>query len=444
MNLRVRGGASRIVAFVCAIAVAPSVTRATAAQTPDPDVAQPSDSTRVTEEFRGFLFGKGAWAMHEPREVGEALVIAQAEGRIEIRSRVVLAAVLRLRSESRLQPNTVTELELREAHFGYRSHLWQIALGRQQVVWGKADGLRVLDMVNPLDLREFVLDDYSRNRIPLWIVNGELFKGSNVLQVLVIPDERQNLKPELDGRFALALPLQVPPSLTLPALDRPSMREAGNWQYGAKWESRLGRAGYTANVFRTWTDEPVWFATTGPAAPALQRRIVRQNFLGGSWDVPWGTTVVRGEFTLTPNGYARTLRPDGLISFVEHTQLESVVGIDWIAGRWTVSPQVFHGRTFEASDLVDNRQRTLLTLLIDVSGWQDRVTFKTFGVLGANNGDWWIAPKATYDAGNSLELTVGVDLFRGPAFSPLGQFNRQSRFMLQAQWRFDRRIDHNP
>ena len=48
---------------------------------------------------------------------------------------------------------------LRELYWQYsgESSFWQI--GKQQVVWGEADGLKLLDLVNPQDFREFVLDD---------------------------------------------------------------------------------------------------------------------------------------------------------------------------------------------------------------------------------------------------------------------------------------------
>jgi len=34
------------------------------------------------------------------------------------------------------------------------------AKGWQQIIWDKTDGLRLLDIINPLDMREFILDDF--------------------------------------------------------------------------------------------------------------------------------------------------------------------------------------------------------------------------------------------------------------------------------------------
>ena len=72
----------------------------------------------------------------------------------------------------RLQLGDRTDMELRE--FYLRTRLWgmHLTLGKQQVVWGKADGLKLLDVVNPQNFREFILDNFDDSRIPLWTVNA--------------------------------------------------------------------------------------------------------------------------------------------------------------------------------------------------------------------------------------------------------------------------------
>ena len=60
-----------------------------------------------------------------------------------------------------------SDIELRE--FYLKTLLWgtHLTLGKQQVVWGKADGLKLLDVVNPQNFREFILDNFDDSRIPL-------------------------------------------------------------------------------------------------------------------------------------------------------------------------------------------------------------------------------------------------------------------------------------
>jgi len=114
-------------------------------------------------------------------------------------------------------------------------------LGKQQVVWGRTDGLRVLDLVNPLDLREFILDERVDSRIPLWMANAEFNFGEQSLQLLVIPDIEQNHAAKPGGEFYIAP--ELPPNLPVAGVtstEKPA-QTLQNSQYGARWSGRSGQ-----------------------------------------------------------------------------------------------------------------------------------------------------------------------------------------------------------
>ncbi|CAI07442.1 hypothetical protein, putative cox2 cytochrome oxidase subunit 2 [Aromatoleum aromaticum EbN1] len=55
-----------------------------------------------------------------------------------------------------------------------------VKLGKQQVVWGRTDLFRVLDVVNPIDYsRNNIYDELQDIRIPMWIAQGEWRMGSS-------------------------------------------------------------------------------------------------------------------------------------------------------------------------------------------------------------------------------------------------------------------------
>jgi hypothetical protein len=45
-----------------------------------------------------------------------------------------------------------------------------IRFGKQQVVWGTADGIKLLDIINPTDFREFSQNTMEDSRIPIWML----------------------------------------------------------------------------------------------------------------------------------------------------------------------------------------------------------------------------------------------------------------------------------
>jgi len=65
---------------------------------------------------------------------------------------------------------------------------WDLRLGKQQVVWGTADGMKLLDMINPTDYSEMAQNQMEDSRIPVWMINAE----NGPVQV-VISQPRENI-----------------------------------------------------------------------------------------------------------------------------------------------------------------------------------------------------------------------------------------------------------
>ena len=62
---------------------------------------------------------------------------------------------------------------LREAYVDAEVNDYSIRAGKQQVVWGTADGMKLLDAINPTDYSEMAQNQMEDSRIPVWMVNAE-------------------------------------------------------------------------------------------------------------------------------------------------------------------------------------------------------------------------------------------------------------------------------
>ena len=84
----------------------------------------------------------------------------------------------------------------REFYVDYNIPQMDLRIGKQMIVWGEIDGFRLLDLVNPFDLREFILDDYEDSRIPQWSVDLKWRfledKPDQYLEFIWIPDFEAN------------------------------------------------------------------------------------------------------------------------------------------------------------------------------------------------------------------------------------------------------------
>ena len=80
---------------------------------------------------------------------------------------------------------------LREAYFDTERGDWAFRVGKQQVVWGVADGIKLLDLINPTDYSEFNQNTPEDARIPVWMLNAEkeFDDGSNIQVIISQPRE---------------------------------------------------------------------------------------------------------------------------------------------------------------------------------------------------------------------------------------------------------------
>jgi hypothetical protein len=73
-------------------------------------------------------------------------------------------------------------------------------LGKQQIVWGTADGIKLLDIINPTDFRHFVQDPFEDSRIPVWMAVGEYNPIPSINLQAILAQSRPNVIPGLDVR----------------------------------------------------------------------------------------------------------------------------------------------------------------------------------------------------------------------------------------------------
>ncbi len=82
---------------------------------------------------------------------------------------------------------------LREAYIDTEYDDWTIRAGKQQVVWGTADGMKLLDMMNPTDYTEMAQNQMEDSRIPVWMFSAETVLANDTDLTMVISEPRENI-----------------------------------------------------------------------------------------------------------------------------------------------------------------------------------------------------------------------------------------------------------
>jgi len=82
---------------------------------------------------------------------------------------------------------------LREAYVDAQVGDWSLRTGKQQVVWGTADGMKLLDMINPSDYGEMAQNQMEDSRIPVFMVNAETTNEDGSEFQVIISQPKENV-----------------------------------------------------------------------------------------------------------------------------------------------------------------------------------------------------------------------------------------------------------
>jgi len=120
-------------------------------------------------------------------------ITEHADLRLEVRYdpegdfRAELGGRLNLFSANGAADDLAGEIELFKAYVETADSSYSLRLGNQIVRWGKADEISPLDNINPEDWRDGFVRHRTERKLPLPMLNLELFRGAHTLQMLYAP-----------------------------------------------------------------------------------------------------------------------------------------------------------------------------------------------------------------------------------------------------------------
>ena len=369
---------------------------------------------------------------------------------------------------------------LRECYLDIYTDRLDIRAGKQQVVWGTADGVRILDMVNPLDYREWTLKSYSETRIPLWMINieGELMMDGH-LQLLLVPDYQPNYYAPAGSPFTLrtvdlgaqGVASALSKGVSVQSISEKPARQLEHTKIGLRWQNVIGGWDYTLNYLHTYDfASSVYTAFTLGLPPqlSLERRSEQIDVFGGSFsktltegflmDLLKGWTL-RGEFAYIKGG-AMNYGYDGVIeNTVDVDQYNYCLGFDknfWT--NWLLSYQfiqfivdkkedypefyttatgtatrtentILFGPTRGGLDTVT----TMMTLKLATDFMHERLKPEILLIYGFDN-DWRISPKVSFEINDEWSVAGGLHVFSGDEQGLNGQFDKNDQLFIETTY----------
>ena len=352
-----------------------------------------------------------------------------------------LTAIGRVRSDGygELTPSSRSDIRLRELYLSTEVGDGFITIGKQQIVWGKADGIKVLDVVNPQEFREFILDGFEASRIPLWSVNVEMPLAGLDMQLIWLPDQTYHSFAEHGATFALTSPLLLP---SVPAgvqvnqlpVEKPN-RFLADSDVGMRLSTFWKGWDLSLNYLYHFDDTPVLFRQLGMGAAGavanISPRYQRSHLIGGTFGSAFGNLTLRGEA-----GYSlgKRLSTNSLVDadgVVQTDEFSYVLGFDWFGfSDALISLQLFQTWVPKyETGVIRDRLDSSASLLIRHNFKNDTIVGETLWIHNGNRGDGLIRPKIEYVWSDAITVWLGADLFYGNRKGLYGQFDKQDRIV---------------
>ncbi|HVK94758.1 MAG TPA: DUF1302 family protein [Noviherbaspirillum sp.] len=331
----------------------------------------------------------------------------------------------------------------RELYMVTNVDAWNLSFGLQQVVWGKADNLRVLDQVNPVDFRDFVLPDLNDYRKPVWMLRGNRNIGDWNVELLYLPRFEPTEFARSGSEYAIPLlDPQVLQSVTLLPEKRPS-HSIRNGELGMQLSRSYEGLDLSLFLFHTRDDNPVFrqslqFDAQGNPFPALQAEYRRQFMSGASVARSFSNgMVLRAEAAYVPN-FTYMVNAGSSDGLTESPTLTALLGLDYTWRDWLLSAQASDRYISRwNSNYLVQKHTPVYTLSATGSSLggrlESRIALSTFSQHGDGS---WLQLRTTWKPDDHWAYTVGTDFFSGRRLGLFGQFRDKDRLWLELKYRF--------
>jgi hypothetical protein len=303
-----------------------------------------------------------------------------------------------------------------------------LKVGRQIVVWGRSDTLRVLDVLNPVDEREPGIADLSDMRLPVAMTRVDGYFGRWTATGIAIHETRQNKEPVPGSDF-------FPPIGGAPI---PGVLRPGHGGRDTQW------AGALTGVFPGW-DVSLHYASfysevpylSGPPPGFLNFR-VRNQLFGASASWTSGNWLLKGEvaqrrgirFASVQRHFSRT----DFLAGIEYSRSSSSQAALEIAVRQ------LHGHESALLQFPDftRRRRVETSLRYSVSLWNDRLRSTLLGIVFGEHAQDGTAYRLSfgYDLRDAWTLEGGIIVFEEGELPPLSAFDENDRVYLGVSYSF--------
>lgn len=324
-----------------------------------------------------------------------------------------------------------TGTDLRELFLDVSYDKFDIRLGRQFVVWGVLEGVRIVDEINPIDFREMIMPDLLDYRIPLWMAKLDYYRDEGTYEFLWIPDIRFHKPAPRGSEWEL---LQEVPGTTYPDTYEPR-----NWEYGVRLSTNVWDTDLTFSYFYTWDDFQVVFRRVKlnqvQLTPDFFPTYTRENIFGSTLTKQVGDYIIKGELAYVTGKYFAIVDTDrngdtflDSLGELQRDHIRWGLGLEFTWLGYDVAPSVTQWIIPEYDTaLIQEKFDTNINLFLRKEFPQSSILFEFLLINFTTLHELYLNPEWTFRLTDSFQVAFGFDLFSGKSsqFGVLSNMNGQ-------------------
>jgi hypothetical protein len=312
--------------------------------------------------------------------------------------------------------------DVREFYLDMYFDRLDVRIGRQFVIWGVFEGIRITDEINPLDFRELILPDLLDYRIPQWSLKTDYYGDLGDIQFLWIPDIRFHEPAPRGSEWELLQDIRDEDDVVITRFPRRSFR---NSDFGLRFSTNMMGGDVSLSYLYTWDSFPVVFRSAqidSVLDPDFFPTYSRINVYGATLVRPAGRGVIKTEIAYVPDKYfglrADTDRNlDGFLDDQGAVQKRHVrwgLGYDFSLWGIDFSPAISQWVIMDYDDqMIQDRYDTSLTLFARKPVPQYNAVFQLLAIGLVSLEELYLKPKAIFNLTSQFQIATGADLFFG-------------------------------
>ena len=338
--------------------------------------------------------------------------------------------------------------KLREIYADMYFKNFDLRIGKQQIVWGKADGVFITDIVSPLNLTEFLLPDFDEIRTGVTAAKLDYYIGNSTIELIAIPQFTPTTRPDANSIWYIQPQFPAPTTLDWSkSTINPSLE---NSEIFLKYSTMTSKIDFDLMGGYTWDDNPTMHVqkqfgmdtTTMPPSPILKGLIItpehhRLTVAGGSFSSEIKGFILRGEAAYYNGKYFQTEDMQAEDALIQKDYLNYVVGLDFSIGSVKMSAQFIQKYILDYSDgMVDDEINNMATGLIRYDMMRETLHLELFSYVGLTGEDALIRPKISYDFDDSFNILLGANIFVGDRSGQFGQYQDNTMVYTKIKYNF--------